>query len=200
MDRRVSVSHLKIGMYVSELDRPWIDTPFLLEGFLIESEEDLSTLIQYCEFVYINPSRGIEAAVYFEEKPLLKTNPYLERFLQDNKKSVDYKNTVEAKEELPAAKVALENASNRVAHMLASVKDGKSLDIKEVRGVVEPILDSVIRNSEAYMWLSMMQKKSTYTYSHSVDNCALAIAFGRHMGLPKKDLRTLAIGLLMMDM
>jgi HD-GYP domain-containing protein (c-di-GMP phosphodiesterase class II) len=50
------------------------------------------------------------------------------------------------------------------------------------------------------MWLSMMQKKSAYTYSHSVDNCALAIAFGRHMGLPKKDLRTLAIGMLMMDM
>ncbi|MDT8283692.1 MAG: HD-GYP domain-containing protein, partial [Gammaproteobacteria bacterium] len=56
------------------------------------------------------------------------------------------------------------------------------------------------RNSEAYMWLSMMQKKSAYAYSHSVDNCALAVAFGRYMGLPKKDLRTLAIGLLMMDM
>jgi HD-GYP domain-containing protein (c-di-GMP phosphodiesterase class II) len=46
----------------------------------------------------------------------------------------------------------------------------------------------------------MMHKKSAYAYSHSVDNCALAIAFGRHMGLPKKDLRTLAVGLLMMDM
>ena len=146
MDRRVNVSHLKIGMYVSELDRPWIDTPFLLEGFLIETEEDLTTLIHYCEFVYINPARGIEATVYFEEKPLLKSNPYLERFLQDNKKSVDYENTVEAKEELPAAKVALENASNQVAHMLASVKDGKSLDIKEVRGVVEPILDRAVKH------------------------------------------------------
>ena len=45
-----------------------------------------------------------------------------------------------------------------------------------------------------------MQKKSAYTYSHSVDNCALAIAFGRYMGLPKNDLRTLAVGMLMMDM
>ena len=49
------------------------------------------------------------------------------------------------------------------------------------------------------MWLSMMQKKNKYSYSHSVDNCALAIAFGRYMGLPKKDLRNLAMGLLMMD-
>jgi HD-GYP domain-containing protein (c-di-GMP phosphodiesterase class II) len=49
------------------------------------------------------------------------------------------------------------------------------------------------------MWLNMMQDKSAYIYSHSVDNCALAIVFGRFMGLPKKDLRTLAMGMLMMD-
>ncbi|NOQ89623.1 MAG: HD domain-containing protein, partial [Gammaproteobacteria bacterium] len=148
----------------------------------------------------IDVDRGIGAAEYADGAPRLKSNPYLERFLQDNKKKVIYKNTKPAKEELPAAKTALDNASNQVARIMDDVKDGKNLDIKAVRGVVEPILDSIIRNSEAYMWLSMMQKKNAYTYSHSVDNCALAIAFGRYMGLPKKDLRTLAIGLLMMDM
>ena len=61
MDRKVNTSYLKIGMYVSNLDRPWIDTPFLLEGFLIQSEEDLSLLNQYCKYVYIDTERGIEA-------------------------------------------------------------------------------------------------------------------------------------------
>ncbi len=200
MDRKVNVAYLKKGMYVSNLDRPWIDTPFLLEGFMIKSEEDLSALSQYCTYVYIDTDRGIGASVYIEEAPRLKTNLYLERFLQDNKKKVEYKNTSPTKEEIPAAQTALESASNQVAHIMEDVKEGKNLNIEAVRGVVEPILDSIIRNSEAYMWLSMMQKKSSYTYSHSVDNCALAIAFGRFMGLPKKDLRTLAIGLLMMDM
>ena len=200
MDRKVNVAYLKKGMYVSNLDRPWIDTPFLLEGFMIKSEEDLSALSQYCTYVYIDTDRGIGSSVYIEEAPRLKTNLYLERFLQDNKKKVEYKNTSPTKEEIPAAQTALESASNQVAHIMEDVKEGKNLNIEAVRGVVEPILDSIIRNSEAYMWLSMMQKKSSYTYSHSVDNCALAIAFGRFMGLPKKDLRTLAIGLLMMDM
>lgn len=200
MDCKVNVAYLKVGMYVSNLDRPWIDTPFLLEGFLIKDEEDLSTLSQYCTFVFIDPRRGLAAEQYIDDAPRLKTNTYLERFLQDNKKKVNYENTNTAKEELPAAQAALEDASNQVAHIMDQVKQGKNLDITAVRGIVEPILDSIIRNSEAYMWLSMMQKKSTYTYSHSVDNCALAIAFGRYMGLPKQDLRTLAIGLLMMDM
>ncbi len=200
MDRKVNVAYLKTGMYVSNLDRPWIDTPFLMEGFLIQTEDDLSTLNQYCIYVYIDPERGINASQYIEEAPRLKSNSYLERFLQDNKKKVQYENTKSTKEELPTAKVALEDASNQVARFMDDVKEGKNLDIAAVRGVVEPILDSIIRNSEAYMWLSMMQKKSAYAYSHSVDNCAMAIAFGRFMGLPKKDLRTLATGLLMMDM
>ena len=200
MDRKVNVAYLKEGMYVSNLDRPWIDTPFLLEGFLIKSEEDIIALNQYCTYVYIDIDRGIGASEYIEAAPRLKTNSYLERFLQDNKKKVEYKNTRPTKEEIPEAKTALESASNQVAHIMEDVKAGKNLNIVAVRGIVEPILDSIIRNSEAYMWLTMMQKKSSYTYSHSVDNCALAIAFGRFMGLPKKDLRTLAIGLLMMDM
>jgi len=200
MDRKVNVAFLKIGMYVSNLDRPWIDTPFLLEGFTIKTEEDLSVLSKYCSYVYIDTDRGIGAAHYIEEAPRLKTNTYLERFLQDNKKKVHYENTRATKEELPSAQIALGNASNQVAHIMEDVKEGKNLDVKAVRGVVEPILDSIIRNSEAYMWLSMMQKKNAYSYSHAVDNCALAIAFGRHMGLPKTDLMTLAVGLLMMDM
>lgn len=199
MDRKVNVAYLKTGMYVSNLDRPWIDTPFLLEGFLISSDEEIAALSQYCKHVYIDTDRGIAASQYVEEATRLKTNQYLERYLQDNKKKVQYKNINETKAELPAAQTALENASDQVAHILEDVKQGKNLNIQAVRGVVEPILESIIRNAEAYMWLSMMQKKSAYAYSHSVDNCALAIAFGRYMGLPKKDLGTLAVGMLMMD-
>ncbi len=201
MDLKVNVSYLKIGMYVSNLDRPWIDTPFLLEGFVIETEDDITTLARHCTYVFIDTDRGINAEEYIDDAPpRLKTNAYLERFLQDNKKKVEYEDVKTTKEELPDAQIAMEAASNQVAHIMDDVKEGKNLNIEAVRGVVQPILNSIIRNSEAYLWLSMMQKKSAYTYSHSVDNCALAIAFGRYMGLPKKDLQTLAIGLLMMDM
>ena len=51
---KIPASQLKIGMFVSELDRPWLGTPFLLEGLLIESDEQLQTLSSLCEFVYID--------------------------------------------------------------------------------------------------------------------------------------------------
>jgi len=35
------VSLLKIGMYVIELDRPWLETAFPFQGFEIKTEKDI---------------------------------------------------------------------------------------------------------------------------------------------------------------
>jgi HD-GYP domain-containing protein (c-di-GMP phosphodiesterase class II) len=54
MQTKVYSTNLKIGMFVSSLDRPWLDTPFLFQGFLIQDDEDLRLLRQYCEFVHVD--------------------------------------------------------------------------------------------------------------------------------------------------
>jgi HD-GYP domain-containing protein (c-di-GMP phosphodiesterase class II) len=48
-----------IGMFVAELDRPWIETPFLLQGFVIEDDATLDRLRALCRFVYIDRSRSL---------------------------------------------------------------------------------------------------------------------------------------------
>lgn len=200
MERKVSTLYLKAGMYVSNLDRPWVDTPFLIQGFFITDEEQIRTLEKYCDYVVIDTSQGIEAEQYLGEEPKFKTNRYLETFLTTNdKKSVEYEDVRTSVEEMPEARAALEDASLKVAGIMDDVRTGKNLNLVAVRGVVEPILESMIRNSESLMWLKQLRKKDSYTYAHSVDNCALAIAFGRHLGLPKSDIRTLSIGMLLMD-
>lgn len=35
--KQIPVGELRPGMYVAELDRPWLDTPFLFQGFPIMS-------------------------------------------------------------------------------------------------------------------------------------------------------------------
>ena len=42
----VAVRDLHLGMYVSELDIPWLESPFLFQGFVIESREQLDQLNQ----------------------------------------------------------------------------------------------------------------------------------------------------------
>ncbi len=51
---QIPVERLQEGMFVVELDRPWLDTPFLLQGFLIDSRIELDTLRRYCRYVYVD--------------------------------------------------------------------------------------------------------------------------------------------------
>ncbi len=205
MDRKISTAYLKIGMYVSKLDRPWMQTPFLIQGFFINDETEICTLVKYCDFVYIDVELGIHADMYIDIAPgtqlkqSLTTNKQAESILNTGKKTVDYVDKNTTVEELPEAKLALEKASECVANVIKNGLHNGQLDIVTVKSAVEPILESMIRNSDAFMWLSKMRQHDAYSYDHSVQNCALGIAFGRHMGLIKKELNTLAMGLLLMD-
>ncbi len=55
---RVEVAKLALGMYVAELDRPWIGTPFMLQGFLLDDPSDIDVLKSICIFVYIDRTKS----------------------------------------------------------------------------------------------------------------------------------------------
>jgi hypothetical protein len=43
-EREVGVPELRIGMFVSRLDRPWTETPFPLQGFVIRNRAQVEGL------------------------------------------------------------------------------------------------------------------------------------------------------------
>ncbi|WP_254050875.1 HD-GYP domain-containing protein [Zoogloea sp. LCSB751] len=58
----VAARDLSIGMFVAELDRPWLESPFLLQGFLIEDATILEQVRRECRFVYVDRSRSVGEA------------------------------------------------------------------------------------------------------------------------------------------
>ncbi|MES1988323.1 MAG: DUF3391 domain-containing protein, partial [Pseudomonadota bacterium] len=64
---KIQASLVAIGMFVCELDRPWLGTPFLLEGLLIEDDEQISTIASLCEFVYVD--RTVSVGHHFTAAP-----------------------------------------------------------------------------------------------------------------------------------
>ncbi|MEI6738337.1 MAG: DUF3391 domain-containing protein, partial [Pseudomonadota bacterium] len=55
MFQKVIAKDLKIGMFVADLDRPWMDTPFLLQGFMLEDSEQIQQVQLQCQWVMIDP-------------------------------------------------------------------------------------------------------------------------------------------------
>jgi HD-GYP domain-containing protein (c-di-GMP phosphodiesterase class II) len=68
--QRMRTGELALGMFVAELDIPWLDSPFILQGFLIENDTQLSELRTLCREVMVdkNMSTGMHFAPVKREK------------------------------------------------------------------------------------------------------------------------------------
>jgi len=73
----VAAADLCIGMFVAELDRPWLESPFLMQGFVIEDEKTLAQLRGLCRFVHVDRTRSVGDAWRAADES--KANPRLER-------------------------------------------------------------------------------------------------------------------------
>ena len=46
---KIFIHELKVGMFVSVLDKPWAETPFPIQDFVIKSGADISRVKAYCD-------------------------------------------------------------------------------------------------------------------------------------------------------
>lgn len=56
---KIEVAQLELGMFVADLDRPWEGTPFMLQGFVINDDEQLEALRRICVFVFVDRTKSI---------------------------------------------------------------------------------------------------------------------------------------------
>jgi HD-GYP domain-containing protein (c-di-GMP phosphodiesterase class II) len=55
---KVDTMNLEPGMFVALLDRPWLETPFLLQGFEIREDSEIGLLRKFCKHVYVDVDRS----------------------------------------------------------------------------------------------------------------------------------------------
>ena len=213
---RLATQELRLGMYVSKLDRPWLETPFLMQGFLINSHEQIRQLQQYCQYLYVDKQLSKELDNNFKVKPnasndskssLTKPsfNPHKKYSRDDLKKLFPntplkvYKPQVELHQELIPAKKIYSALSDSVSEMMNNIRQGGDINVGVFKSAVSPMVSSIIRNPDACIWLARMKSQDTYTYKHSMGASVWAVALGRQIGLPPADLKTLAVGTLLCD-
>ena len=54
--RWIHNNELEVGMYVRELDRPWAETNFMFQGFVVDSVSRLNDVRRVSEYVCIDAS------------------------------------------------------------------------------------------------------------------------------------------------
>jgi len=208
---KVSTRDLDIGMYVSALDRPWLGTPFVTQGFFIKSAEDIERLCQYCSWVLIDSRRSIKPTISRTRRVATHIREArTESFSRERKrvpvekifkgrKIERYRDDASWEEEHVRAGEALDSLVQDIDNIFDEVNHGEKLNVIRLRKSVEPVVDSISRNPDAAMWLARMKQHDRYTYKHSLGASIWAVALGRQIGLSRHDLRSLSMGCMLMD-
>ncbi|HET7371625.1 MAG TPA: HD domain-containing phosphohydrolase [Gammaproteobacteria bacterium] len=205
---KLKVQDLKPGMYVAELDRPWLDTPFLFQGFTIRSNDEIDELARHCQYVYIDielgappvdkaPPRAPAAAAGTPEPTLRATFHAAPAVDSIKPRRGRYQDAVPMQEELTEAKQVRRQVTSVVNDIMSAAREGKAIDSVALREALDSMVDSILRNPDAMAWLTQLRERQSLIYQHAINCSVWMIIFGRSLGLDRGVLEDLAmVGLL----
>lgn len=217
MRKKIDVRDLQIGMYIAELDRPWLETPFMFQGFELRSPDAMAKLRELCKYVWIETDRGTDyvpparggRAAYARMEQLAQEDvairEKIRRLAAEARPAAatvqrkPYKDQTTFEEELVHAKQAQADARESMFSAIDQVKRGKAVDMQLAAKAVGRMVESVMRNPDALVCLGQLKEVSEYTALHSIRSCILALTFGRHLALSKDELTVLGMGALLHD-
>lgn len=214
MKKKIASEDLKLGMYVEELDRPWVEAPFLFQGFEITSPELLAKVRNICQHVYIMTDRD-RTAIYKKTKKgrasgadvaagtaMVGSNRRQSISRIFHQPTIDnrwHPDTTTVEEELEQAREIEQKTRNTVYTILDDARLGRSISTSEAKKVVADMVESIIRNPDAMVVLTQLKNVDEYTALHSLRVCILALTFGRHLDMAREELNLLGVGALLHD-
>lgn len=192
--KRVKVfsDELQIGMFVSELDRDWSESSFLLQGFTIESADDIEEVKRQCKFVYID----------------FRSEQQFKRYKLESSASQTYKNQVEEslssggynlRQKLKPALSRRKKSSRLMKSVLDKIMLGEDFEIHGVRESVKENVKSVLQNQEAMLMMTMLKSKNEDIAEHSLNVSILSIGFGSALGMSEAQLEDIGMAALLHD-
>jgi len=183
MYKKIPVDELQFGKYVAELDRPWTDTPFVFQGFVLSTEEQLATLKRFCKHVYVDPDRDQSDDARMPGGTLRLRG------------KVNYQELASFQAELPQAHAAYGDMASALDDAMSTVQNGKVIEGPRVRAAVSQLTDSVVRNPDAMTLLTKLRDKGSLNVA--LESSIYMIVFARFLQLPRDRLELLGlVGLL----
>ncbi len=181
--KEIPVGELKLGMYVSKLDRPWTETPFVFQGFILRSEKQIDVIKKYCSLVYVDP----------EKEDLSEAGVHAGASAATIRGTTVYKDSATLDAELPRARSAIADTTNVLRQISHDVQVGGTVDGAKVRQAASDITESVVRNPDAATLLVQMQEKSGESFSRAVHVSVTMSIFGRFLQLPRESIEQLGL-------
>lgn len=188
----IKVADLKVGMYVSKLDKPWLETSFLYHGFMLKHQADIDAISDQCAFVFIDVNKQSKALAMATESV-----PYSKEWLESR---TPPERLASFRDEIEHAGVVYQQTIFAIKSFMEDLRLGRPISFKLPKKAVADCVDSILHTPDALLWMTQLKNRDFYTSQHSLNVCILAIILGRQIDLPAEDLKTLGLCGMLHDM
>lgn len=187
------VNELKLGMYVVDLDRPWLESPFLFQGFELKTEADIEAVRAVCEYVYIDMTKRMtpKKSVVVKNELQFPTSIGIKPLP---------KKLGEFETQITQAEKIYQSTGVIVADFMEKIVKGGGVDTNLAKQAVSECVNSILHSPDAMLWLTQLKNKDEYTAQHSLNVCMLSIVLGRHLNFSEIYLNIIGLCGLMHDM
>lgn len=181
----VNCAQLQLGMYVAELDRSWLDTPFRAHGFTLSHVKQLEELHRLCEYVYVDP--------------VLSEHGDGEFFSTGLTGRIEALPEGDAPSSLARQRLELRALGHAFATAVQGVRRSEELVLAPLRRAVEPVVASLLSDADTIPWLLATELKMSFLYRRAVGSAVLMALSGKRIGFGRPVLIELALAGLLLD-
>ena len=199
MIKKINTDQIKVGMYIHDLNCGWMDHSFLRNSFAVQDDKTIRKIKDAGILkVYIDTQKGADVK---EGQTVDEVNAYLDQcMLEIAAQDQETNRHVPLSEEVPRARHLHVEANRIVRSLMEDVRLGKHIALEKMEPMVKNMADSVFRNPNALLSMTLLKNHDTYTFEHSVSVCALMVAFSREMGLSRDIILRIAVGAMLHDL
>jgi len=202
MIKKIRVEHLKPGMYVADLNTPWVLHPFFPNRITVRGQRDIDQMLR-CRMteVYIDTERGTDSpkAVALAEAER-ELDARLREEVLEGAEEIPEEGPVPFAAEYRRARELYVEAKIEVQHQFEEVEHGGRADGESADRSVTDIVASIFRNRDAMLSLARLKSFDEYTFHHSLNVAVLSLNLGVQLGILDRELQKLGIGALLHDM
>jgi HD-GYP domain-containing protein (c-di-GMP phosphodiesterase class II) len=208
--RVIPIEQLEPGMYVTELDIPWIKSPFMLHNRRIKSEADIIALKKAgVANLTIDPNKGKSPpeSAPDSNSSAIKDSPEENesRSTKDEHDSgINTPHTttepqVSLNKELGAAKKIRQIVLNTIHDTFENIRTGDTIDTETLTPVIQSTIESLERNDQAMITLLHLQRKAESLLDHTFGTLSLSLALAHYLKCDKQDIETLGLAAMFHD-
>lgn len=184
-------------MFVFRLDRPWLGTPFLMQGFMVQSAVEVQQLRDLCEYVFVDTRKSLLQINNSQ------TTAKLFGRHKEKQSSIQFPPNINKS----LARAGLRNALPVYSRTMKSLRQcfqnysqNFLVDAAAIERQVDICLETLIKNTTAMGWLARVKSHNSYTNEHSMHVSLLAMVFATHCGWTRQEAQKAGIAGLLFDL